>query len=97
MKAKALKIKGLFPIMLLMRLFHPRVRRWFRLRLAAPRNALAWLKWALDFKGRAAVRAYLDECERRISESWDDAARERMACELAIYGRTEIRLSSSVG
>lgn len=86
---------GQFPIIRLMRFSHPRTKRWFRLRFAPARNALAWLRWALDFKGRAAVRGYLDECERRIEAAFPASERERIGAELMCFGRTEIRVAPS--
>lgn len=69
----------------------PRAKRWFKLRVNAPHGFLPWLRWALAFKKRREVRAYLAECEKRIAASFDHADFERLSQELVVFGRAEIR------
>ena len=69
---------------------------WLRLRAPIrarmPHGVLPWLRWALDFKGRAAVRRYLAECEARILLQFHTTDIERMSKELICFGRAEIRV-----
>lgn len=94
-EAKSLKTLGFLPIIRLMRKISGAQQGWFRLRVSAPHGIIPWLRWALDFKGRAAVRAYLRECEARIAAQFPREEAERMSQELVCFGRAEIRVAAS--
>lgn len=81
----------LFPINMIMRFLSGAQRGWFRLRVNAPHGVIPWLRWALAFKQRREVRAWLSECEKRIAANFDGADIERMSQELVCFGRAEIR------
>lgn len=98
-EAKSLKTLGFLPIIRLMRKMSGAQQHGFRLRVPIrarmPHGVLPWLRWALDFRGRAAVRAYLRECEARIAAQFPREEAERISQELVCFGRAEIRGAAS--
>lgn len=55
-----------------------------------PHKLLSFLRWLFDASHRRAVKAYLNDVAR-IANAHGKHERARMAAELAIFGRAEIR------